>query len=301
MTMKNLFYVSVITLFICLQFACGNHKTSTAVSNTNPLTVIQNGPVKIAYTDNGKGDTTLFFVHGWGINKSYFANQVDHFGKKYRVITMDRPGFGQSGKNRTDWSTEAYASDIEAVITKLYLKNVVLVGHSMAGDIVLQAALTDTNYVVGIVGIDNFKTVGIPQDAKSKETFKQAINSLQHNFKQVASAYFTQYLFANSTPDSIKTRILSDIAKNDSTIAIANMVQGNNFDEVAKLKQYRKKLYLINSDYMPTNTSGLTQNNIPFMLTYVNDTGHFPMVEKPQDFNACLEKILADIKAHNAK
>ncbi len=222
--MKNLFYVSVTALFICLQFACGNRPTSTTVSSANPLTTIQNGQVKIAYTDNGKGDTTLFFVHGWGINKTYFENQVAYFSKKYRVITIDRPGFGESGKNRSDWSTEAYASDIEVVITKLNLKNVVLVGHSMSGDIVLQAALTDTNYVVGIVGVDNFKSVGIPEDAKSKEAFKQAINGLQHNFKQVASAYFTHYLFAKSTSDSIRTRILGDVAKNDSTIAIANMV-----------------------------------------------------------------------------
>jgi len=299
--MKNLLYVPVIVLFVCLQFACGNHQTSTVVNTANPLIEIKNGNVKIAYTDNGKSDTTLFFVHGWGINKSYFQNQVAYFSKRYRVITMDRPGFGESGKNRSDWSTEAYANDIETVISKLNLKNVILVGHSMAGDIVLQAALTDTNYVMGIVGVDNFKSVGIPEDAKSKEAYKQAINNLQHNFKQVASAYFTQYLFAKSTPDSIKTRILGDIAKNDSTIAIANIVQGNGFDEVPKLKQYHKKLYLINSDYMPTNTSGLTQNKIPFMVTYVNDTGHFPMAEKPQDFNVCLQKILADIKVNNAK
>jgi len=226
---------------------------------------------------------------------------VAYFSKKYRVITIDRPGFGESGKNRTDWSTDAYANDIETVISKLNLKNVILIGHSMAGDIVLRAAVTDTVHVIGIVGVDNFKSVGIPEDAKSKEAFKQAINSLQHNFKQVASAYFTQYLFAKSTPDSIKTRILGDIAKNDSTIAIANIVQGNDFDEVARLKQYGKKLYLINSDYMPTNTSGLTKNKIPFMVTYVNDTGHFPMVEKPEDFNNSLQKIIADIKAHNAK
>jgi len=299
--MKNLFYLPALIALICSLFSCGNNPKATRAGNSNPLIRTWNGRVEISYTDNGKGDTTLFFVHGWGINKSYFANQVAYFSKKYRVITIDRPGFGESGKNRSDWSTEAYASDIETVITKLNLKNVILIGHSMSGDIVLQAALTDTNYVVGIVGIDNFKSVGIPEDAKSKEAFKQAINNLQHNFKQVASAYFTQYLFAKSTPDSIRTRILGDVAKNDSTIAIANMVQGNNFDEVAKLKQYHKKLYLINSDYMPTDTSGLAKNKIPFMLTYVNDTGHFPMVEKPQDFNLCLEKVLADIKANQRK
>lgn len=290
--MKKLLYLPVL---ICLQFSCGDNKTP-AGARSNSLTSIMNGPVKIAYTDNGKGDTTLFFVHGWAINKSYFANQIAYFSKRYRVIAIDRPGFGESGKNRTDWSTKAFAGDIETVISRLHLNNVILIGHSMAGDIVLQAAVADKQHIIGIAGVDNFKTVGQQADPKVKEAFKQAINNLQHNFKQVASTYFNQYLFAKSTPDSIKKRILNDVAESDSAIAIANIVQGANFDELAMLKQYGKKLYLINSDYIPTDTSGLAKNKIPFMLCYVNDTGHFPMVEKPHDFNLCLEKIIADIK-----
>jgi len=108
--------------------------------------------------------------------------------------------------------------------------------------------------------------------------------------------YFNAELFTKATPDTIKKRILNDVAHADSTIAVATMVQGNNFNAVAKLKQYHHKLYLVNSDYMPTDTANLKKNNIPFMVTYVHATGHFPMVEKPQDFNACLEKVIADIK-----
>jgi len=68
--MKNLLCVPVIAMFICIQFACGNHHSGNAVSTSNPLVEITDSSVKIAYTDNGKGDTTLFFVHGWGINKA---------------------------------------------------------------------------------------------------------------------------------------------------------------------------------------------------------------------------------------
>ena len=44
-----------------------------------------------------------------------------------------------------------------AVIKGLHLKNVILVGHSMGGEIILQTALSLTDKVVGFIGIDNFK------------------------------------------------------------------------------------------------------------------------------------------------
>ena len=121
---------------------------------------IENHGVLIDYTDSEKGDTTLLFVHGWCLNKSYWVNQVAFFSKRYRVVTIDLPGFGLSGKNRNDWSTANYATDVNAVINQLHLKKVILIGHSMAGDIVLKAAINNPNKVISLVGVDNFKAIG---------------------------------------------------------------------------------------------------------------------------------------------
>ncbi len=61
------------------------------------------------------------------------------------------------------------------------------------------------------------------------------------------------------------------------------------------LKQVNKKLYLLNSDYDPTNLSGLKKNHLPYKLTCIHATGHFPMVEKPAEFNKLLAKIIKEI------
>jgi pimeloyl-ACP methyl ester carboxylesterase len=130
----------VVACFIIAtgQISCSQKQTK---QSANQQKKISDQGVNIAYTDNGKGDTTLLFVHGWCINKSYWTNQVSYFGKKYRVVTIDLPGFGQSGKNRTVWNAISYGRDVDSVISQLNLKNVVLIGHSMAGDIVLEAAV----------------------------------------------------------------------------------------------------------------------------------------------------------------
>ena len=146
-------------LFVLLSalvlFSCNNavDQRQNAVTKVND--------VAVASDQCGKNDTTLLFVHGWCINKEYWNDQSRYFCDKYKIVTLDLPGFGRSGKNRADWTFEQYAEDIHAFINAEKLKNVILIGHSMSGDILL---LMDTKYpedMIGIVGIDNLKKPGV--------------------------------------------------------------------------------------------------------------------------------------------
>src|SRR5438874_12250485 len=119
---------------------------------------------------------------------------------------MKLPGFGQSGKNRKQWNTLVFASDVNAVITQLHLQKVVLIGHSMAGDIVVQAAVNAPKSVIALVGIDNFQSVGVggKPTAKDSAAYRQAVDSLKHHFSTVAVAYAKQDLFAPATSQAIR-------------------------------------------------------------------------------------------------
>jgi pimeloyl-ACP methyl ester carboxylesterase len=302
--MKSLFNLLVVFILSVAILSCNQSEKKTDADQSDMLAVdtpvaISNNGVNIAYTDTGKSDTTILFIHGWAINKGYWVDQVSYFGKKYRVVTMDLPGFGQSGKNRDKWDTETYGSDVNAVIKTLGLKNVILVGHSMSGDIALQAAVDNPTAILGLVGIDNFKNVGAPQSPNTAKEYAAAIAEMKRNFKKIAFQYFNQSLFSNTTSADIKKRILNDVAQTDSTIAIASMEQQDlSFDEAAKLKQAGKKLYLINSDVTPTVTKYLSAKNIPFQVYYTKGTGHYAMIENPEEFNGLLDKVIADIKAN---
>jgi len=285
--------ITVLIVLMGLQFSC-KPKTTEPSANNQPKKVSDKG-VNIAYSDTGKGDTTLLFVHGWAINRSYWSEQVKHFSNRYRVVTMDLPGFGESGKNRNDWTTRAYGDDVDSVIMQLGLKNVILVGHSMSGDIVLQAAANMPGNILAIVGVDNFKSVGAKTTAADSANYLKAINEMRQHFKSVAFEWFNKGLFYKTTADSIKKRILADVAKVDTVIA-TKAVEDSGFDEVKQLKKLNKKLYLINSDVIPTDTAYMKAHKIPFMVKYINATGHYPMNEKPDDFNRALEGIIGDLK-----
>lgn len=263
--------------------ACG-HSSST----------VDDQGVKIAYTDAGHGDTTLVFVHGWCLNRGYWSNQQDYFKNRYRVVAIDLPGFGESGKDRTDWTPEAYGRDIDSVLSQLNIKKAVLVGHSMSGDFVLEAAVHAPDRVIGLVGVDNFKNIA-PETPAAKADDARTIVVMKKGFTVAAFQFFQNDLFYK-TPDTIQRRILADVANNDSAIAIA-VLQNLNYDETKNLQTYGKTLYLINSDYQRTDTAVMTAAHVPHEVAYIHDTGHFPMVEKPADFNTALDGILAHIGA----
>src|SRR5438128_7790136 len=96
--------------------------------------------VPIHYTVSGAGEPALVFVHGWAIDGRYWDAQVPVFARTHRVVTLDLAGHGRSGRDRQDWTVAAFGQDVRAVVEALHLSKVVLIGHSMSGNVILEAA-----------------------------------------------------------------------------------------------------------------------------------------------------------------
>lgn len=283
-----------LLLFLCLLISCKESETPQNAPDNSPVT-IDNAGVNIEYEDNGLGDTTLLLVHGWGINKEYWAEQVKYFSGEYRVVTVDLPGFGQSGKNRKNWSVEEYGKDLTSVIKKLDLENVIIVGHSMSGAIVLETALKNPDKIIGVVGIDNFKNTGVPVTEEMKAENQKIFASIRAEFKNSVSRYANNALFSKETDTLIKQRVVNDLISSDSIIAVDCMEQGEEYPLDKKLQSLNKNLYLINSDYFPTDTAALHRNKIKYKLYQQHGVGHYGMIEKPAEFNLMLQNVIRDI------
>jgi pimeloyl-ACP methyl ester carboxylesterase len=293
--MKRVPHLIASVILIGAFASCTPASKKLELKNTDTLTSLHNDSVKIAYTDEGMSDTTLLFVHGWAINKGYWTDQTAYFSKRYRIVAIDLPGFGASGLNRDKWGIDKFAGDIDSVIKQLDLKKVILIGHSMSGDIVLQSAIDNPDKVIGVVGIDNFKGVGEPVTPQAKKGWEDALAMIRKDFMKVTTEWFNKQLVSKTTSVDIKKRILNDVAHTDRKIAVATLEQGNDFDELAKLKQAKQKLYLISSDVTPTNTKYLDAEKLPYQVFYTKGTGHYAMIESPKEFNEYLDKVILDI------
>jgi len=87
---------------------------------------------KMYYESYGKGEP-LLLIHGNGGSVKSFINQIPYFSRAYRVIIADSRAQGKSTDNRDSLSYEMMADDLNALLEKLNLKQVYVIGWSDGG------------------------------------------------------------------------------------------------------------------------------------------------------------------------
>jgi pimeloyl-ACP methyl ester carboxylesterase len=81
---------------------------------------------------------TIVLLHGFLSSTFSFRRLIPLLNKEYQVLSIDLPPFGKSGKsNRFIYSYKNMALTVAELIENMGLKNVILAGHSMGGQIVL--------------------------------------------------------------------------------------------------------------------------------------------------------------------
>jgi len=278
---------------------CLVYMLSCASPSEKEAVAIKNGEVSLSYTMAGNGDTSIVFVHGWGISKEYWKEQIEELSSDYKVVALDLGGHGQSGHNRENWTIEEFAKDVRAVIDGLHLNNVILVGHSMGGEIILQTALSFPAKVIGFIGIDNFKqfvTSFTPQEEKQVSDFMQ---SLKSNFDTTATMYTRLALFPRGYSDTNSVnRVIRSIRQTDSAVAIKALESLMYFalKDSEMISRFPIPAHLIVSDYTATNEESFRRAaKAGSSIRVIKGTGHYPMIEQPHQFTELLKETIHEI------
>ena len=166
----------------------------------------------------------------------------------------------------------------------------------MAGDIVFETALSNKE-IKAIIGVDNFKEVGQTIDSELQAEIDGFIDMLRNSYQEVVSFYAEGALFHPSTDSLIKRRVISDIQSSDSIVAIESLSSYFEYSQMEKdkLKDLEIPLFLINSSATPTDTAALQETDVKFKLFEISNSGHYPMIEKPEEFNEALNSIISSI------
>ncbi len=97
----------------------------------------------------------LLFAHGFGCDQTMWRRIVPFFQDRYRVVTFDHIGSGLSNLDQYDpekYSTlGGYVTDLLALCQELNLRDVVLVAHSVATMMAIEAAIADADRFRGLV------------------------------------------------------------------------------------------------------------------------------------------------------
>lgn len=122
------------------------------------------------YLETNSEGPVILCLHGrCGRGQSWYSF-MQHFGDDYRVIAPDQRGHGFSFKPDSYYTAKEMAEDIVLFIKTLQLKNILLLGHSMGGDIAVYLSVHYPEYFRGIGVLD--KSSFGPKDGALKTTLK---------------------------------------------------------------------------------------------------------------------------------
>lgn len=101
---------------------------------------IEIGGLHTQYIDQGPADprATVLLLHGWGVDGRIYHLITDHLSDRFRVVVPDLPGFGGSQEPPCPWTLDDYADFVERFAAALGLRDVVGMGHSNGGRILIK-------------------------------------------------------------------------------------------------------------------------------------------------------------------
>lgn len=285
MKQKILFFSCCFISLILLICGCTKEPDHIAISSDG---------VKISFDMQGEGEPALVFIHGWSNNRSIWDAQVSHFSERYKVVTIDLPGFGESGNNRSNWTMASFGEDVATVIKKINLEQVVLVGFSMGGPVVVEAANKVPDRVTGVVLVDNMHDV-------EKMYPPPVISYIDSVFMDLITHPTSEKLvgsgFYKKNPEASFERVLS-MLKDASRIgwreSLLDYLRWHNEDIATALQKCQVPVMAINSDMEPTNVEAFRKLVPSYQAKIVPDVGHVIMWDAPEEFNRLLEENIQE-------
>lgn len=258
-----------------------------------PRIAITPDGVHVQYRIYGSGEPALVFIHGWSCDSNYWRSQVPEFKKKYTVITVDLAGHGGTDSNRSDWSIANFGQDVATAVAAVPNQELILVGHSMGGPVAIEAARLLGDRVVGIIGVDTFKTVGGPVPTQAQ--LDAAVKPFQANFIGYTREVVSKHFFAPGANAELVRKVSDDMALSPEKVAIPSLRAVLGYDFGPPLKEVDVPIVAINSDLgEPVNELRIRKALPEFHAVTLAGLGHFLMMEDPARFNPALE---AEIQA----
>ncbi len=268
----------------------------------------------IAYTDMGSGDKTVVMIHGLGSYLRAWERNITEISKNARVIAIDLPGYGKSSKQSHSGAMTFYAGVVDELIKELSLKNVVVAGHSMGGQIAMTTALKYPDAIKGLILVD---PAGFERFNKGQKQWFREVMTLDGVRLTPADAIQTNlatnfYRVPKEADFMITDRLAMRSAEdfNAYCYAVVQSVNGMVDQPVIDYLQDIQAPTLIffgeNDNLIPNRflNPGLTRDIAQYgaskiknsKLVMVPKTGHFMMFEKPEVFNAETITFLKSMK-----
>ncbi len=265
------------------------------------------GEDQLSYFDEGKNETAILLIHGFGEDHCIWENQIQFLAQYYRVIAPNLPGVHckplQIHHSHAP-SIKNYVEVMHELMHSLHIEKYYVLGHSMGGYIGLALADYYTNHVIGLGLVHS--TTYEDNPAKKETRLKVAEFILEHGTQKFLETS-TQNLFGNAFKQAHPDKV-QDVMDSVSDISPEAMVQfvmamRNRKSHEYMLIQQRIPIWMVvgEEDIAVPMEDSLQQTQLlpPNNVIILKQVGHMGMLEATNEVNNALLTFIQS--AENSK
>ncbi len=252
--------------------------------------------IDIAFSARGSGSPCLVFLHGGMADRTFWAPQLASLADRYRMVAIDLAGHGESGRERTNSTIPAFAEDVRAVIESLDPRNIVLVGNSLGGPVALEAARLLAGRVIGVVGVDTLHNLAVRIDAAHARGRADAFRSdFDGSCRAMGDA-----LFHPGADAELRDWAVARMSATSPEVVVRMMEGLNGYDFEESARSAGVPIRAINGDLWPTELDRNRTVAPDFSVSIMPAAGHYPMLERPDEFNRLLLAVVDELQSRQA-
>lgn len=251
---------------------------------------------KVYYKVMGAGDKPIVFIHGWAADHTFWQNQSSELARRFKVVLLDMPGFGQSEAPKMDYTQAYLARGVLAVMDAAKVKRAVLVTHSMGLSVGRTLALAHAERVAGIFNLDGAVMMP-PEDPKALAKWQKEAAAWSAPMTgpdaREAKKKFLHSMFSPETPAPAREHMEKIFLNTSWWVADSSMkhFQDPAVWRVPPLKAPMMSLYA-DSPHFPPEFPAMLKKLFP-RTDYVvwKGPGHFIMFDRPKEVTAEIAKF----------
>ncbi|MDA9611983.1 alpha/beta hydrolase [OM182 bacterium] len=320
--MKRRTLVGILTIFlislVCVVLFEGDIPAATVdakYSNAQSKFLTTEDGSRIHYRDQGNASgTPLVLIHGAMASLHTWEPWVHALGQRYRVITLDLPAHGLTGRVQSDnYGGPAFTSVIDAVTKAVGIEKFVLGGNSMGGGATWQYTLEHPEKVIAMILVDSVPpgnwSNSEPELGTDRGPGPLAFRLLQQDWFRAIAAYIdpwplvgqglrSAYNNSSVVNDELAARYYELIMREGTRSAILgggkpSTRATNQLSDLNSLQQPTLIMWGAQDSIISVSTVSLFKENIPNTTTIIyDDLGHIPMEEDPERSAADVERFL---------
>ena len=252
--------------------------------------------IEIAYDDTGSGPA-LVLIHGYPFNRSMWTEQVSLLKDRFRVVTLDLRGHGETESSTGASTMKLMAEDVAALMDELGIERAVVGGLSMGGYVTLAFHQLFPERVEKLVLADTRAQADTEEGKATRAEQVQQI--LAEGMAGIVNAMLPKLLSPETVskrPDVVKR--VRDMMIHTSPEGAAAALRGmaEREDKTERLSQIKVPTLIVVGKEDPitpvADSQKMHERIAGSQLVVIENASHVSNIEQPEQFNRALKEFL---------